>query len=63
MAQNLVKKDIRMPPEMAKLVEETSAEMGISQSEFIRRVLDFMIARDRLGLPIGPETPPVSNRE
>ena len=60
---NLVKKDIRMPPEMARMVEQASDELGISQSEFVRRVLDSMIARERLGLPIAPGTPREANRK
>ena len=43
---NLVKKDFRMPPEMATAVASSAAEMGISQSEFIRRVIDRLVAEE-----------------
>lgn len=45
----MVRKQIVMEPEQEAALEKRAAELGISQSELIRRAIDEMLASEELG--------------
>ena len=60
---NLVKKDFGMPREMAESVEHVSKDLGISQSEFIRTVIDTIIGEnDASDTDFGVVPPPPTHK-